>query len=46
MGRFSDERGQTSAEYLGVLVMIAGLAGALALAAPGIGSLIEDGIAA
>lgn len=44
MRRFRDERGQTSAENIGVVVAVAFLIGALVAAGPGIGGAIKSGI--
>jgi hypothetical protein len=40
--RFADERGQTAAEYIGIIIVIAGIIGAIAVS--GIGSTITSGI--
>jgi Flp pilus assembly pilin Flp len=42
--RFRDERGQTSAEYVGLVVLITVLVVAFVAAAPGIGQTITNGI--
>jgi hypothetical protein len=44
MRRIRDERGQTSAENLGVVVAVAFLFGALVAAEPGVGRAIKSGI--
>jgi Flp pilus assembly pilin Flp len=44
MYRLREERGQTSIEYLGILVVVVAVLGVIIAAAPGFGNKITSGI--